>query len=89
MMLKELVEAESGKGNGRSSDLRRAIIMSGFTEGELHRLLTAYREAGFPAQLWATVTPVSEAWSLEQLLNALAEEAEAFRKRGQKRDPSN
>ena len=78
--LGEILDSEPGKGKGISSDLKRAVIMSGLTEKELHLLLNSYRENGFPRQLWATLTPVSEKWTLGQLLNELSAEAEAFRK---------
>jgi hypothetical protein len=60
--------------------MRRAIIMSGFTQNELHRLMTAYRNSGQPTQLWATLTPISENWLIEKLLGELAAEAETFKK---------
>jgi hypothetical protein len=78
--LRELTEMETGKGQGVSSRLARAIIMSGFTEKELHSLLSSYRKGGFTPQLWATLTPISETWTLKALLEELASEAEAFRK---------
>ncbi len=77
--LGEMAASKAGKGRGISSDLKRAIIMSGLTEKELHLLLKSYRDKGFPTQLWATLTPVSEKWTLERLLQELSAEAEAFR----------
>jgi hypothetical protein len=56
--------------------------MSGFTQEELHILMNAYRNAGLPAQLWATLTPISENWTLEMLLTELSKEAEAFKNGG-------
>ena len=64
-----------------ASTMHRAGIMSGFTQEELHCLLKGYRESGLPAILWATLTPVSEKWLLKDLLDELAAEAEAFKKR--------
>ena len=52
--------------------------MSGFTQEELHTLMNGYRKAGLPAQLWATLTPVSENWTLETLLIELSKEDEAL-----------
>lgn len=80
-LLRELVRQESGKGRGLSSALARAIIMSGLTENELHSLLSSYRKEKFAQQLWATLTPVSEGWTLSELLRELHSEAEAFRRR--------
>ncbi len=82
-LLRDLVQAESGKGRGLTSQLARAIVMSGFTENELHALLSGYRNKGLPPQLWATLTPVSEGWTLNALLQELSAEAEAFKKRKQ------
>jgi hypothetical protein len=84
-ILRDVVRAESGKGSGLSSGLARAIIMSGLTERELHLLLSAYREERLTPQLWATLTPISEGWSLDALLKELSAEAAAFRKRQQEK----
>jgi len=80
-ILGDIVKMESGKGRGLSSGLARAIIMSGLTEKELHSLLSGYRNQKLVPQLWATLTPISEGWTLKALLKELAVEAEAFRKR--------
>ena len=77
----ELLSSENRSGMGMSSGMPRAIIMSGFTQEELHILMNAYRKAGLPAQLWATLTPVSENWTLETLLKELSKEDEALKKR--------
>jgi hypothetical protein len=61
---------------GEPADLPRAVIMSGFTQNEVHRIMSAYRQAGLPAQLWATLTPVSENWLLGDLLKELVKENE-------------
>jgi len=47
---------------------------------ELHKLMTAYRLAELPSQLWATLTPISENWSTANLLEELAAESEAIKK---------
>jgi len=85
-ILRDLVQGPSGQGKGRASDLSRAIIMSGFTENELHALLSGYRGQGLPPQLWATLTPVSQGWTLNGLLQELSAEAAAFRKRQQEQE---
>lgn len=77
----ELLFSENRSGMGMRSSMPRAIIMSGFTQEELHTLMNAYRKAGLPAQLWATVTPVSENWTLETLLLELSKEDEALKQR--------
>ena len=78
--ISELLTLEDRSGQDGFSDMRRAIIMSGFTQNELHRLMTAYRNSGLSTQLWATLTPISENWPVEKLLGELAAEAEAFKK---------
>jgi hypothetical protein len=42
--------------------------------------MTAYRLAELPSQLWATLTPTSENWSVNNLLEELAAESEAIKK---------
>ena len=88
--LKELLALPDKSGQGKESNMRRAIIMSGFTQKELHKLMTAYRLAELPSQLWATLTPISENWSTANLLEELAAESEAItkQKEGSKR-PTN
>jgi len=79
--LKELLGLNSGWGMGEPTDLPRAVIMSGFTQNEVHRIMVAYRQAGLPTQLWATLTPVSENWLLSDLLRELGKENENFKKK--------
>ena len=77
-VLKEVIALPDRSGLGEHSNMRRAIIMSGFTQNELHKLMSAYRNSGLPAQLWATLTPVSENWTIKELLEELAAEREAM-----------
>ena len=65
----EVFSAEDRSGIGHFSTMHRAIIMSGFLQSEVHTLMTAFRQAGLPRQLWATVTPVSENWTLAALFD--------------------
>ena len=74
----DILTYENKTGFVGASDMARAVIMSGLTQTELHRLLTAYRKAGFASQLWATLTPVSEEWPLENLLNELQAEKKSM-----------
>jgi hypothetical protein len=78
--LKEVLASGDRSGMGEPSDLPRALILSGFTQQELHTLMSTYRQAGLPSQLWATLTPTSEAWALGDLLKELQKEADAIRK---------
>jgi hypothetical protein len=78
--LRDMLASCDRSGMGEPSELPRALIMSGFTQQELHILMSAYRQAGLPSQLWATLTPISENWTLGDLLKELLKEAKAFRK---------
>jgi len=84
--LKEIFSAEDRSGMGHSSTMPRATIMSGFLQSEVHTLMSAFRQAGLPRQLWATVTPVSEDWTLAALLTELAEEDRAMQQKRPKND---
>jgi hypothetical protein len=77
--LKELLGLTTGSGLGEPADSPRAVILSGFTQNEVHRIMAAYQQAGLPAQLWATLTPVSENWLLGDLLKELVKENEFFK----------
>ena len=79
-ILKELFTLEHRAGLGKVSEMQRAIIMSGFTQKELHHLMAIYRLAEMPPTLWATLTPISENWTLSQLLNELTAESEAMKR---------
>ena len=77
----ELVQLADGSGTGASSNLPRAIIMSGITQNELHLLMAGCRKSGMQRPLWATLTPTSETWSIQNLLKELAAEHRAMQKR--------
>ncbi len=77
----ELVKLEDSTGWGVSSELPRAIIMAGITQNEMHRLMTGCREARMKPTLWATLTPTSETWTIQSLLDELAAEHAAMQKR--------
>ena len=76
----ELVQLEDGAGTGASSELPRAIIMSGINQNELHTLMAGCRKSGMQQPLWATLTPTSEAWPIQNLLKELAAEHRAMQK---------
>ncbi len=79
--LKQLLALEDGAGRGEESGLRRAVVMSGFSEKELHWFMAEYRKLGLDRPLWATLTPVSENWNIQRLLDELAaEDAEMGRR---------
>jgi len=78
--LGELLEREDRAGMGEPSTMNRAVILSGFTQTGLHQLISSYKQSGGTAQLWATLTLVSEKWTIGHLLEELVKEAEAMKK---------
>jgi len=81
MTLKSLFAKPAGTGINEDSRMPRAVILSGITENQLHDILSLYRETGLPQTMWATLTPVSENWTLFDLLAELEKEAVAMKKR--------
>jgi hypothetical protein len=78
----ELLVRKDKTGLRENAAMQRAVVMSGLTQKELHTLMGVYRKAGLPRQLWATLTPVSEHWSLGALLDELEAEATSLAKKG-------
>ena len=76
----ELLAADDRAGLGQPGEMRRAIIMSGVTPKELHRLMKIYRLCELPSPLWASLTPISETWTLSRLLDELTAESEAMKR---------
>ena len=79
--LGELFIHDHNAGRTGPSELPRAVIMSGLGQNELHGLMGAYKEAGFVNQIWASLTPTSETWTLKALLIELLAEARAMQKK--------
>jgi hypothetical protein len=77
-LIGDLAQLPDGSGNGRSSSLLRAVIVGGICEKELGRLISGCRKAGLQQTLWATLTPTSVTWPLQQLLTELAAEHAAM-----------
>lgn len=86
--LGEILGREGSTGFGKPSNMRRTVILSGLTQKELHKLLSAYRGADLPGPLWATLTPVSEKWTIGYLLKELGREAEAMAQMKKSGNPS-
>ena len=78
MIINDLVQLPDGSGNGRSSLLPRAVIVGGIAEKELNSLISGCRKASMKQALWATLTPTSVTWRLQQLLSQLAAEHAAL-----------
>ena len=80
----DLFSSPNRSGLGESADMPRATIMSGCTQMEVHTLMSAFKEAGLPRQLWATLTPTSESWLLGTLLKELIKEDTELQKKDTK-----
>ncbi len=81
--LSTLTSLPDGTGLGTSSNLPRAIIVSGIMESDLHRLMGFCKKTGMQQALWAVLTPISETWALQDLLAELAAERDAMANRKQ------
>lgn len=73
-LMKEMLARVHQSGLECECGLDRAIIMSGLTEKEFHRTMTAYKKLKLPKPLWATLTPTSENWTVEDLVTELNNE---------------
>ncbi len=80
-LISEVLALEDNTGWKFGSELPRAVIMSGVTQNELHLLMSGSRQAGMKPPLWATLTPTSETWTVQDLLKELAAEHQAMQKR--------
>jgi hypothetical protein len=76
--LGEMLTRPDQTGLGADSDTARAVVMSGITANELDNIISVYRSTGLPRPLWATLTPVSENWTLATLLEELKKERNAM-----------
>jgi hypothetical protein len=79
--LSELLAMPDSTGSGQDSSLPRAVIVAGITENQLHTLMAICRKTGMQQALWAALTPTSETWPLENLLEELQAERKALAKR--------
>ena len=80
-LISEVLALEDNTGWKFGSELPRAVIMSGVTQNELHLLMSGSRQAGMKPPLWATLTPTSETWTVQDLLKELAAEHQAMQKK--------
>ena len=78
MLLSTLLQLPDNSGASVSSNLPRAIIVSGISQKELINLMSVCKKAGMMNALWATLTPVSENWTIRKLLAELAAERKAM-----------
>jgi hypothetical protein len=69
-----LFQHPADTGFGAGSALKRAVIVAGITENELHTLMNVCKKTGMQAALWAALTPTSETWTLKALLEELSAE---------------
>ncbi|GEM_PF-349662 len=87
LSLGKLLALADRSGEGGAPAGRRAVVLSGITQKELHVLISAYRDRRLPQQLWATLTPTSERWPVSRLLDELAAERAAFQRMKDDRRP--
>jgi Domain of unknown function (DUF3783) len=80
-VLNDLLKLPDGEGEGESSQLPRAIIVSGIMEKELISLMRVSKKTGMKNTLWATLTPTSENWTIDQLLAELLSERKAMQRK--------
>lgn len=80
-ILSEMMKLPDRTGLGESSDLPRAVIVSGIQEKQLHSLMTLCRKTGMQPALWAVLTPISEKWTLQTLLSELQAEKRALQRK--------
>ena len=83
-VLSDLLILPDGEGEGESSRLPKAIIVSGILEKELFSLMRVYKTTGMKNTLWATLTPTSENWTIQQLLSELLSERRAMQRKKKK-----
>ena len=81
MALSALFQLPDNSGESVSSNLPRAIVVAGISQNELINLMTVCKKAGMMNALWATLTPTSENWTIQQLLAELAAERKAMTKK--------
>jgi len=81
MALSALLQLPDNSGESVSSNLPRAIIVAGISQNELISLMTVCKKAGMMNALWAALTPISENWTIQQLLAELAAERKAMAKK--------
>ena len=81
MAISELFQLPDNSGESVSSNLPRAIVVAGISQNELISLMTVCKKAGMINALWATLTPTSENWTIQQLLAELAAERKAMTKK--------
>ena len=80
-VMSELTKLPDDTGLGESSDLPRAVIVSGIQEKQLHSLMALCRKTGMKPAMWAVLTPISEKWTLQALLSELQAERRAMQRK--------
>jgi len=74
VLVGDLFQRPADSGLGVGSALKRAVIVAGITENELHTLMNVCKKTGMQSALWAALTPTSETWTLKVLLEELSAE---------------
>jgi hypothetical protein len=83
-VLSDLLNLPDNEGEEKSSQLPRAVIVSGILEKELFSLMRVCKKTGMKHTLWATLTPTSENWTIHRLLTELLSEHEAMQRKKKK-----
>ncbi|WP_462324649.1 DUF3783 domain-containing protein [Desulfoplanes sp.] len=78
LTLEELFTLEDQATPDGSSLVSPFMIMAGLLEHELHAFMDMYRALSLPRPIWATLTPTSATWTLEDLLAELTREHQAM-----------
>ncbi len=82
LTLEELFTREDQKNAVDSSLTAPFVIMAGLLEHELHAFMDLYKNLALPRPVWATLTPISATWALEDLLAELTREHQAMQGNG-------
>ena len=80
--LQEILAQEHQAGFEQASPMQRVVIMSGVTGKEMQSVMQGFKKTEFPAQHWAALTPTSETWTLQNLLQELEAEGRAMQAKG-------
>jgi hypothetical protein len=78
-ILKELFRQKDGYGFSKELHPKKAIVMSGFEEKELVVFMKKIKSLNLGDNLWAVLTPISNNWKLNALLEELEEESKAIK----------
>ena len=79
--IRELLALDGGSGSGKGSNMPKAVIVAGIAEKALIALMGACKKSDITGIMWAALTPTSEQWAIDRLLEELAAERKAMQQR--------